>query len=189
MENYKVQSQYKLLIQKKSFCGPACIQMALFRRGIWADQEQLAYDIGLRITEGDEDKYSFSFETLPEGDERIGIMLNEFDNKKLKAVLKKHKLKSEVCPISSINDTSKFLIKNITENNDVIANLWLKFPDGDCGHFTLVSEYNSETEEVTLCDPLYNVKNRWSIDLKDLVESMSSKWTGTERGFAVIKDL
>jgi len=42
----KIRPQYKHLMEKEDFCGPACVQMILFRRGIWIDQELLAYKLG-----------------------------------------------------------------------------------------------------------------------------------------------
>tara|TARA_Y100000310_G_scaffold197475_1_gene197559 strand:+ start:331 stop:894 length:564 start_codon:yes stop_codon:yes gene_type:complete len=187
MLNHLVTPEYKLFIQKKVFCGPACLQMILDRHGIRVDQEQLAYDVGLRITAGDEDKYSFPFSQLPEDDERIGLVLADFEGEQLQTVLRKYQLRSQTHLIGSIKDPERFLCRNIQEDNDVIANFWVD-NGKHYGHFVLVSGYNNQTKEVNILDPLYDVKNRYGLSLDTLVKGMSSQWTGRERGFAVIGD-
>ena len=187
MSDYLVTPAYKVLFQKKSLCGPACLQMVLFRRGEGelVDQEQLAYDAGLRIATGDEDKYSLPFASLPTDDGRMGMILPDFDGEQVQTLLARYNLKSKAHPINSIDDVESFLTTNIQKDNELLANFWVD-NGREHGHFVLVSGYNDNGKIVGIVDPLFDVQNHYGMPLDKLVEGMSSKWTGRERGFVVI---
>lgn len=182
----KVNPPYKHFLQKRQFCGPACIQMILFRRGFKIDQERLAYNLGVLVDKKDSKHYYLKFKTAPTGDSRIGIMLKDFGKPRVKKVLGKYGLKVKVFKLSKIKNVGKFLADNIKSNKDVIMNFWWKPIDGtEWGHHVLLSKFYTKKRVVTVCDPGEKTKS-WSIKLDKLIEGMSSKFDGNERGFAVI---
>jgi len=184
----KIQPKYKHLTQKKNFCGIACVQMILFRRDFWVDQELLAYKLGAKIDEKDRDLYRFSFKELPSDNPDIGIRIMDFKKKKVKNFFQKYKLRVEVHLISEIDNVENFIIMNLKNNNDVIINFWWKpIKDIDFGHHVLLSGFDTKSKIVTACDPSPQNKSFWKVELNKLIKGMSSKWTGYERGFIVIK--
>jgi len=184
----KINPPYKHLTQRKDFCGPACVQMVLLRRGIQVDQEATACEIGTRIDERDKNLYHLPLETLPAGDHRVGTWLGDFAKEKAQGFFKKHGLAVEVRRIGEIENPGAFIAENIDDDNDMILNFWWKpINDQEWGHFVLLSGFDPETGMVTLCDPSYMQKSFWDIRLDKIVEAMDKKWTTTERGFAVVK--
>ena len=185
--NHIQKPRYKHLLQKKSFCSATCVQMALLRRNVWVDQELLAQEIGIRISEEDAPLYVKKFDTLPKDDENIGFRLEEFEEKRTKEVLKTLYLKPKVHKYSEVENVEEFLIGHIDHGRDVILNIWWEpLTKRKHGHFVLVSEYDDEKKELLVCDPHYASKNEWTMSLEDLKESMDKKWDGNERGFAVL---
>lgn len=188
---YQAEPKYKHLTQKKNFCGPTCLQMALFRRGIWMSQEMIAYSIGVNIDKKDKELYVLPFNALNSADPRVGLTFDGFLGEKVKKFLADNGLKIEGHRISSIGDVKKFIISNILKKNDVIINFsWEPF-DGrkNAGHYVLVADFNDQDEIFTVCDPSGNKKSFWTASLENFIEAMQKKWDKKERGFLVISDL
>lgn len=180
--------KYKHLVQKKNFCGPTCIQMVLFRRGIWLEQERIASDLGVCIDENDKNLYENDFKAFASDNERVGILLVDFLDESRKKILNEYGLDSEVVLVSQIKDVGKFLSEKLQEDTDIIANFWLKPIKGEnFGHFVLIEDYDSEKKKVKLCDPNFESISRWECELSRMVEGMSKKWTGTERGLLLLQ--
>ena len=188
MTLYKVKPKYKHLVQKKSLCGPTCILMVLFRQGKWIDQEKLAFELGIIIHEKNKHIYNQPFKTIKTPSDKIGIKLTAFKNKKITNSLRKYQIFPKVHLISQINNVSEFLKENINRNIDIIANFWEKpLKNRDIGHYAIISEYDDTKKIVTILDPDFESTTHWKCHIDQLTESMSSKWTGTERGFLLIK--
>lgn len=187
---FKVNPMYKQLTQKVNFCGPTCLQMILFRRNNWLSQELLAKEIGVGIHKKDKDLYLLDFPQFTKNDARIGIALKGFEQEKVNDFLNKFGLKAEVYRPSEIKDINKFVVENIKKGNDIMMNFWLKLFDGrNSGHFVLIADFNSEKEEVTVCDSSSKKKSFWKAPIKKFVDSMSKKYDGDERGFVVFKKI
>jgi hypothetical protein len=188
MTLHKVRPSYGHLVQKKSLCGPACISMVLFRKGNWVDQEKLAFELGVIVNKDYKHLYNYPFKALKSPDENIGINLISFKNKKVVNLLKKYQISPEVHLISQIDDVSEFIKENIDRDVDIIANFWEEpFNNRAIGHFAIISEYDDVKKTVTILDPDFESMSYWKCPIKKLIESMSPKWTGTERGFLLIR--
>lgn len=176
--------KYKHLVEKPSFCGPACLQMILLRRGIWIDQEEIAKEIGARILPKEKDFFTIKF---PISANDAGINLVEFDTKKVKKFFKKYKLKltTEVVHISKIKDCKTFIKKHLAKGNDLMANFHMSYykKSKNWGHFNLIDKIQGNI--VTFCDPWPSNKSFWKTTIADLIASMNKKFDGKERGFVV----
>lgn len=184
----KINPPYKHLVQKKNLCGSACIQMILFRHGVWIEQEELAYKLGTKINGKDADLYLMPFRKASDGSSKIGMKLKDFNKPKIKNALKKYRFNIGIHRISTVKSPEKFFIKNLKENNDVIINFWWKPINGvDFGHYVLLSEFNTVTKKIKVCDPGQNKRSFWEVRLDKLVKGMNKKFDGNERGFLVVK--
>ncbi|MFC1741167.1 C39 family peptidase [Nanoarchaeota archaeon] len=181
--------RYHSIKQKKNLCGPTCLQMILFRWGVWMDQEALAARIGLRIDEDDRQLYMLPLETAPKDNlSMLGIKLTEFNDSKAKEALEDHSMMPQVHLIRDIDNPHQFLIDNLDADHDIMANFWWGPINGkQNGHYVLVCSYDPETKEVTICDPSTEEKNYQKYDLQKLVDAMHPRWNGEERGFLVVK--
>ncbi len=185
----KLLSPYKHLVQKPCFCGPACIQMILFRRGIWVEQEKIGQKCGAKILPKDSKKFSRKILTT-RNSKGTGIWLTEFAKPKIVKFLKKYKLKPKVFLVGELENPVELIEKNLRNNNDIIANFWWKpINDVDYGHFVLVSEFDEKTKTLTICDPWYASKSFWKIKLSKLLKGMTKEFDGRERGFVVVSGI
>jgi hypothetical protein len=185
---YRVNPMYPHLNQKENFCGPACLQMILFRKGKWISQELLAQKIGAGIHKKDKDLYILPFPSFSGKTYRIGVDIGEFAKEKINTFLQKFKLKSEIYRISKIKEVKAFIIENLKKGNDIMMNFWWKPFDGrSYGHFVLVADFDSETGEVTVCDPSPYKKSFWKASIDKFIKAMHPKWDKKERGFVVFK--
>lgn len=184
----KINPGYKHLVQKEDFCGAACIQMALFRKGVFIDQEELAKDLGIRIARKHRNLYIKKFRQLPNNHGHLGINLDDFKSNKMKKILRKYGLVCDIAYLNKIDNHREFIIENIRKNNDIMTNIYLKpIRNVDTGHYVLISEFDNRNDVVTICDPSFSSKSFWNITLEDLLNSMSYKWTGKYRGFLVLR--
>lgn len=185
----KVDPPYKHLVQKKAFCGPTCIQMILFRRGIWTDQEELAYRMGVKIYEEQKDFYEHQFPVVEKGSPEYGMAIKDFESKEVLNVFKDFGLTAEVFLIREIDDVKEFIIEKIEDGCDVMTCFRFDPIDGrEIGHYALVSEFDEKSDTVTLCDPYFECKRFWDVKLEKLKEAMSPKWDEIERGFVVVRE-
>ena len=184
----RIKPGYRHLVQKRNFCGPACIQMALFRRGRWVDQEALAHDLGVKVDEKDKGLYTLPFRALKSNDPGIGIVIADFRSESIIKNLRKHGIAPEVLLISEIESPEDFLEGKMKEGDDIIVNFWWKPINGiEFGHFVLLSEYDTDRKELTVCDPGPGSRSFWKVGLGRIVECMGPEFTGRERGFVIIR--
>lgn len=176
--------RYKHLVEKPSFCGPACLQMILLKRGIWMDQEEIAKEIGARIMPKEVNYFTIKF---PISSDDAGINLIEFDTKKVKSFFKRHKcnVTSEVVHISKIKDVKKFIKEHLDKDHDLMANFHMSYYDKskNWGHFNVIEKIQGNN--ITFCDPWPQNKSYWTTTIADLVVSMDKKFDGKERGFVI----
>ncbi len=51
----------------------------------------------------------------------------------------------------------------------------------------LISEIDTNSDILTICDPDGDSRGSWTISISELVDLMDKKWDGNERGFVIIK--
>lgn len=178
----QIKPPYKHLVQKPHLCGATCLQMVLFRRGYWFEQEKLAKLLGTRIKSENKKLFQFSFPTNDQNNR--GITLEEF--KKAKPLLKKFNLNLKILKISEIKDLKKLILKNLRKGNDLIVNFkrTAYCPEKNWGHFALIKAWKNN--QIELCDPSYQDKPYWKTSLAQLKKAMSKKWDNQERGLIII---
>jgi hypothetical protein len=187
-----IEPKYKHLVQKPQFCFPTIVSMVCLRKGYWLDQEDIAKDLGIKVTKKVSKSFNYKFE-IAKNILEAGYDVGSIDVKKLNTIFKKHKIPiiAEFKKISEINDVDEFILENIKNNNDLgMLFLWKAFGKKvDYGHYVLVLSYNSKTKIVEVCDPASEgTKSFWSSKISKFMSGMSSKWDGKERGFIIFKD-
>jgi hypothetical protein len=181
-----VSPTYKPLVQKPNFCAPVCLQMVLFRRGVWENQEDLAFDLGVRIKNENRHKYSRPFQAVEAAHPDLGLNLEEWESKRVKLVLERLGLCAEVFPLEKVRDIEKFIEENWKHDRDIMINFtFLPIDNRRIFHYVLIVGYDTETKNVVVCDPYPDNKSVWEMPLMTMQRSMSDEWDGRERGFVV----
>ncbi len=175
---------YKHLVQKPSFCGPTSLQMILFRRGFWVDQEELAKKLKAKIRSKNKDKYVHDFEI---DNKDAGIPLENFSE--IGGTLEECGLKAKVIFFDDIENLKELITENLSQGNDIIINFHRGHydPKKNWGHFALISAI--EDEQVEICDPSYEDKSYWKTSIEELMRAMSDEIDGKERGIVIISEL
>jgi hypothetical protein len=158
--------KYKWIQQKKDHCGAACLEMILKRRGIThVSQEEIYKHTGKVL---DKDGINSFFH-----DYRIALEA-EFHPLSRIAIRSTYP--------SSVTDEIRSFLESNFENNDIIANYWVR--EMASGHYVLVNHVSEIS--VSFCDPDPG-RNNTMAQFDALPILMSSLYDGKERGFFVIK--
>jgi hypothetical protein len=175
--------KYKHLIQKPSFCGPTSLQMVLFRRGFWTDQEELAKKLKAKIRNKNKDKYTLDFEV---DNKDAGMPLERFSE--ANDLLDDCKLKAKVIFFDEIENIKELITENLSKGNDIIINFHRGQYDSkkSWGHFALISAI--ENDEIEICDPSYEDKSYWKTSIEELMRAMSDEIDGKMRGIVIISE-
>ena len=187
----KVNPPYKPLVQLPYCCGVCSFQWILFRRGYWADQEEIAWYCKLKILKKDSKKFvrkmriAKSKKEWGTSVEKFHIYANELLRKK------KIPLKIEHHFISKIKNPREFVIKNLKAGHDIMLDFhWFglgkKDKSWNCGHACVISEFDSNKNILTLGNPSQNQPKFWKVSLNKIVKAMDKKYDGHERGFWII---
>lgn len=182
---------YKHLVQKKDLCGPTCLQMVLFRRGVWMDQEELAHLLRTKILFQVKDIYLQPFEAVDPEHPELGLDPKNFQAPLVLNLLKEHGLLSELYFPTEVKDLRKIIFNSLSSGHDVIVNIKLTcfFPNRFTGHYVLICEYDEEKDIVTLLDPDFQNKKSWSCTVEQLIDSMGDHWDGKQRGIVVVREI
>ena len=174
---------YRHLIQKASFCGPASLQMVLFKRGLWVDQEELAEKMKAKIRSKNKDKYTLKFEI---DNKDAGVPLEKFAD--IHNILDECNLKAKVIFCDEIENVKQLITENLEKGNDIIINFHRGQynPKKNWGHFALISAI--ENDEIEICDPSYDDKSYWKTSVEDLMRAMSDEIDGKQRGLVIISE-
>ena len=175
--------QYKHLSQRPHLCAATCLQMVLFRKGHWVEQEELAFKMGTRIRTISKDLFNLSFKI---DDNDAGVRLEEFSKFDW---LSEYGLKAEVITFNEIKDFKELIEENLNNDNDIIVNFHRSVftPERDWGHFALISSI--EDKEVELCSSSYIEKPFYKVNIDKLLEAVSYSKNGESRGVVIIKKL
>lgn len=189
---YKQIPAYKHLTQMPSCCWPTCIQMVLFRHGIWVEQEQLAFDLWLVIEENNKPYYMLPFKVVPKWDPTHWLKFYRFEEEQIINVLKWFWFKPTVVYYSNFKDFENLVIESISKNIDIVLNFkreWISQNDHTWWHVALLSSYDSEKKIVTVCDPTKRMPNYREVNIDELKESMSGKRDWRERWVVIIEKI
>ena len=172
---YTLTPPYKHLTQKWDFCGATCLQMIFFRHGIWREQETLAFDLGTHIQDKDRERFAAPFEA-----ENPGLRIADFRSNKIQALLQQEWFTAQTVLFSEIKDweyLEQLFIQSLSSNQDcmIAFHRWPINPEIHHGHYVLLSAYDTETQQVSVCDPTPKTKNMWTIDIKMILNAMSSQ--------------
>ncbi len=190
---------YKHLVQKPLLCFPTCVAMVALRRGVWIDQEQLAFLLGIKVTAEFKDAYALQFPTTAVILES-GYDVRSIDEAHVNQVLEDLEVPvlAQFFPISQIAAPHAFVIEHIEAGHDIMPlYAWcgfkseLTFFAGQerFAHFVLVSSFDTETETMQVSDPYGNNPSLWEETLDTFTEAMRPEWDGHERGFFIFSDI
>jgi hypothetical protein len=181
--------KYKRIKQKIALCGPACFQMILQRRGLQVlDQEQIALETGTKVEEQYKHFYSVDLPTTT-NPKQVGLWLHEYE--RMNRLVEKYSLPLRVeqtVYVSRMPGVKKFIEENLAQDNDIIANMWMRmfYRGEDHGHF-LVVESMLPNGAVIFCDPNPQNPPYMTASLDKVIKSMGTQFDGKERGFVVVK--
>ncbi len=185
----KLEPAYIPVVQQKSCCVPCCIQWVLLRRRLpLISQEEIGKMLDLHISPEFSHLFINKFLTTKHTWGGYGTNVT---NKTLNTIFKKYKLplEGEYIHINEIKTPKEFIIKNLRENNDVLV-LFTRTGIGQKGggHMGTIMEFDTATDEVLLGDSSPNRLKKYVTKLDKLIDAMSNKWDGSERGFVIIKE-
>ncbi|MFH1682747.1 MAG: phytochelatin synthase family protein [Candidatus Woesearchaeota archaeon] len=180
----EIKHTYKHLVRKPCCCGAASLQMILFRREHWVEQEEIAAKIRTKISS---QRIKFFNQEFVVDDSDAGIPLERFAE--INDLLKQYSLQAEVFKINDINDLKGLITKNLERDNDIIINFHrlAYLPDRNWGHFSSISAINDD--QLTICDPSYHSQAYWNTSISELELAMNDKWDGKERGVVIISKI
>ncbi len=187
---YKYKKPHKHLSQMKSFCWPASVQMILFRNDVWVEQEQLAFDLWVIIEEKNKEFYNLPFKRLTDGDPLHWFKFYFFESEQIVNMIADYGFSISVIYHPDINNFEDLIIKTIEDDRDMIINYkraWIRWNDYKGWHYVVLSSYDSDKKELTVCDPTPRAPNYWNVPLSEMKEAMSWKWDGRERGVVVFE--
>ncbi len=181
--------------QRFNFCAVSTVQSALAQVGYFPpDQEELAYKIGINVSEEDNTKYSLPFPRLPKKDPRIGLPARFFNKSKpLRDFLKEYGLDPHFYRIDKIKDLESLIIKEFLEQNPMALNINLHEFDKRrpkyAGHFVSAKKYDDTTKILECNDSSPKNPSTMIHTLGEYEEAMLPKYDGVTRGVVVFRRL
>ena len=170
-------------------CVPAVLQMIQGRRGLgFTSQDEIGYQLGLIVPK--EKAHLFS-------KVRTGRMPNtgwgtrtsekqySINNYFVKNNLP---LKLTICSAQDVENVAEFVIQNLVKDNDIIIcyNSQLLFGDGDTEHVSLIQEFDTENNEITIVDPATVVAKIRRAKFSRLIQVLKSYETNRLGGFWIV---
>ncbi len=184
----KQRRYYKRTAQKPYCCVPACISMILDRRKIkHENQEEIGYELGLVVPEEKRNAFT-KVRTGKKPSAGYGTQVSKKEYSINRYFLKNNiGLKETYYPTKSIRHANEFIIKNLENDNDIIAcfNNQQLYGEGDWGHVSLIQSINKDI--VALIDPRTDLLIR-EVNLEKLVKAMEYHGKKNRGGFWVISD-
>ena len=188
-----LQPTYIPLFQKPKCCAVACLQMILYRNGFGLhDQEDLAIQFGVRIESDDRHAFRENMQLMTQFNLDEGIstlnsvgMINAlFRNSGI--------LLSATAHLHSNFGSLKDLVaENLSKNNDI----WIEYHSNEIHaldknsnriHDAVIESYDAKSDSAVIIDPSPRRRQRISVGMRALTESMSDKY-GKELGLLLIQ--
>ena len=189
----KFSQNYHPFYQLPYCCVPAILQWILHRHNLDIfDQETIGGELGLRLPLKGKDffinpniKYLSQEPKTGYGTqiEKKRYSINNFFNK--------YKIPLRISEMSIMKNESElreFLISHLIKHDDIIIRYNNKvFKDADqksYGHFSVITEFDNGTNEVTIGDPELPHFKKMSLD--QIIYATSDKIDGIQRGFYIV---
>ena len=175
--------------EKPYCCVPAVLQMIQERRSLEFDsQDEIGYQLGLivprekahlfsKVRTGRMPKAGWGTQTSKK---RYSV-----DNYFAKYDLP---LKLTIYSSQNVENVAEFVTQNLVNDNDIIIcyNSQLLFGDGDTEHVSLIQEFDSENDEVTIVDPAIGVAKIKKVKFSRLIQVLNSHETSKLAGFWIV---
>ena len=194
MPKHSHKKPYSVIPQLPYCCVPATIQTILYRHGFSiGNQVEIGIELGLRYPK----RFKNDFD--PKGIIYIDNDSKEFgtqiEKKKynINKYFKKHKLPfyfSKLHTFQNIKKIQTFITSNIRYDHDIIIRYLRQHPvrlHEYFGHFSLVSAVDTKKDLIHIADPTPPL--HWSIQTEELIELMSPKRDGIQRGLYIVKKI
>ena len=184
-------SSYRHLVQKTDLCGPTCLQMVLFRKGHWFDQEELAAKMRTKILFNAQHMYIHDLEAVDETHPERGMDSKNFTTEDMLGFLQDLDIEPQLYYPVTVDELRMLIVDALYNDQDVIANIKLTafLPDRTTGHYVLIQGFDEERDKVVLLDPDFRNKKQWSCSLEELKVAMDETWDGKERGLVIMRDI
>lgn len=190
---YKPQKPYRPIPQLPYCCVPATLQWILYRRGLdILDQESIGATLGLllplkakTIFKNNDIVFTDDVPTTGYGTQielaKYSIA-NFFSHHNLPLTI------SELIIPKSSSDVAELLIKHLSLDDDVILrynNKITRLPDQKSyGHFSVIAQFDSESEQVTIGDPEPPFFK--TVSIEQIITAISDKIDGIQRGYYIV---
>ena len=184
-----ISPRYNPKTERPYCCVPAVLQMTQERRGHeFASQDEIGYQLGLIVPK--EKAHLF-------GKVRTGKMVKtgwgtQTSKKRYSInnyfVKNNLPLKLTICTAQDVENAAEFVIQNLMKDNDIIIcyNSQLLFGDEDTEHVSLIQEFDTENDEITIVDPATGVPKTRKAKLSELIQVLKSHETSKLAGFWIV---
>lgn len=174
-------------------CVPATLQWILYRHGLDVlDQETIGAELGLRLPlKGKEFFNSKKIHyVVNEPKEGYGTQI-EKEKYSIKKFFNTYDIPLQISEMHQFTDSvplKEFLVRHLSKNNDIIIRynneLLKREGQKSCGHFSVIAEFDDETNTAIIGDPeLPHFKNA---TLDQIIFSISDQIDGIQRGLYLV---
>ncbi len=186
-----LQKKYHPIYQLPYCCVPATLQWIFYRNNLnILDQEFIGAKLGLTLPEKGRKLFSHPKIIFTDIKPKTGYGTQIEKNKySINNFFKKNKIPLKISELYIFKNTSQlknFLINNFNNETDIIIRYHLKLFNGsDCGHFAIITEFDTKKQTVVIGDPAMPFFQ--TVNMKDLIIAMSNKTDGIQRGLYLVK--
>jgi hypothetical protein len=175
--------------EKPYCCVPAVLQMIQERRSLgFASQDEIGYQLGLivpkekahlfsKVRTGRMPKTGWGTQTS-----KKWYSINHY------FVKNNLSLKLTICTAQDVENAAEFVIQILMNDNDIIIcyNSQLLFGDGDTEHVSLIQEFDTENDEITIVDPATGVPKARKAKLSELIQVLKRREISRLGGFWIV---
>jgi hypothetical protein len=188
----RIAPRYNPKTEKPYCCVPAVLQMIQERRSLqFASQDEIGYQLGLIVPK--EKTHLFSkVRTGRMSKTGWGTQISKkrysINNYFVKNNLP---LKLIICSSQDVGNAVDFVVENLLNDNDIIIcyNSQLLFGDGDTEHVSLIQEFDTENDELTIMDPAIRIPKIRKAKLSKLIQVLNRRETGRLGGFWIVSKI
>lgn len=184
----KVNPPYIPLVQQPLCCFACSVQWVLLRRNLkLIDQEEIAQYFGLEIPKKSVKYFTRKIKVTSNRKNYGTKSEKQYNNMNRFFAKYKIPLKAKSFRVSKVNDPQLLISENIKKGNDIITIYHQRGIDKrryNIGHVVVIAEIDGDMAIVG--DPSRTSPKFWRVKLRKLVNAMSDRFDGDERGFIVI---